>query len=221
MDRHTESLIYTKCPKTLRDKKESTPSSVSQPPRGRAIDPIETRPDRSDPSSATIARARATTARRRPTHRAREKTIRPRRASTARPRRRVVVASSRSRSPIAHPSSRETARPRRGLQKLGLISRVTTRQTRHTLAVSVAGRTTARATRSERRRRRTPDDATVVSHRSNAGKRKRASYLSTVPLLLSLLGGRLDGDRRGSLDGRGRDDKHSICFFRARVCRRE
>ena len=221
MVRHTESLIYTKCPKTLRDKKESTPSSVSQPPRGRAIDPIETRPDRSDPSSATIASARANTARRRPTHRAREKTIRPRRASTARPRRRVVASSSRSRSPIAHPSSRETARPRRGLQKLGLISRVTTRQTRHTLAVSVAGRTTARATRSERRRRRTPTRRWFPTDRARTnGARVVAVHRASVPLLLSLLGGRLDGDRRGSLDVRGRDDKHSICFFRARVCRR-
>lgn len=32
-----------------------------------------------------------------------------------------------------------------------------------------------------------------------------------VPLLLNLLGGSLDGDRRG-LDLRGRDDKHYLAF---------
>jgi len=81
----------------------------SRPCRNRP-DPIETRPDRSDPSSATIASARANTARRPPTHRAREKTIRARRASTARPRRRVVVA-----QPFANrtPVPRNRARPRR------------------------------------------------------------------------------------------------------------
>jgi len=180
---------------------------------------IRSRPDPIDPTPrARRSRARARTRREdRPRiERAKKQSARVARPPLAR----VVASSSRSRSPIAHPS-RETARVLGGLQKLGLISRVTARQTRHTLAVSVAGRTTARATRSERRRRRTPTRRWFPTDRARTnGARVVAVHRASVPLLLSLLGGRLDGDRRGSLDVRGRDDKHSICFFRARVCRR-
>ena len=165
MVRHTESLIYTKCPKTLRDKKESTPSSASQPPRG-AIDPIETRPDRSDPSSATIARARANTARRPPTHRAREKTIRARRASTARPRRRVVVA-----QPFANrtPVPRNRARPRRASKTRSHFTSHRPSNPTHTRGFGC--RANDRARDAERTSPATDADATVVSHRSSEDKR--------------------------------------------------
>jgi len=166
MVRHTESLIYTKCPKTLGDKKESTVSSVSQPPRGRAIDPIETRPDRSDPSSATIASARANTARRPPTHRAREKTIRARRASTARPRRRVVVA-----QPFANrtPVPRNRARPRRASKTRSHFTSHRPSNPTHTRGFGC--RANDRARDAERTSPATDADATVVSHRSSEDKR--------------------------------------------------
>ena len=106
MDRHTESLIYTKCPKTLRDKKESTPSSVSQPPRS-----IRSRPDPIDPTPrARRSRARARTRREdRPRiERAKKQSDRVAR----RPLARVVASRRRRRAAVRQSPTRRPAKPR-------------------------------------------------------------------------------------------------------------
>ena len=213
MVRHTESLIYTKCPKTLGDKKESTVSSVSQPPRSdrdptRSIRPLE-RDDR---------------------ERAREHGAKTAHASSARknnPRASRVhrsPASSRRRRAAVRQSHTRPAKPRASSE--GFKNSVSFHESppvkpdTHSRFRLPGERPRARrgANVADDGRRR--DGGFPPIERGQTGARVVAVHRASVPLLLSLLGGRLDGDRRGSLDVRGRDDKHSICFFRARVCRR-
>ena len=112
--------------------------------RPGARDPIDPRPDRSNPSNDTIADARANIARRTPANRTREKPIEPRSAFTDRLRRRVVV--------IAQPFPLVSTPPAKpypesgGLQKpIHLASNYSSNMT--TLAVSVAnGNARERAT---------------------------------------------------------------------------
>jgi len=216
MVRHTESLIYTKCPKTLGDKKESTVSSVSQPPRSdrdptRSIRPLE-RDDRERAREHGAKTAHASSARKN-----NPRASRVHRSPASSRRRRAAVRQSHTR-PAKPRASSEGFKNSVSFHESSPVKpdthsrfRLPGERPRARRGANVAGdgrRTTTR--------RWFPTDRA----RTNGSARVVAVHRASVPLLLSLLGGRLDGDRRGSLDVRGRDDKHSICFFRARVCRR-
>ena len=187
---------------------------------------IRSRPDPIDPTPrARRSRARARTRREDgpPIERAKKQSDRVAR----RPLARVVASSRRRRAAVRQSRTRRPAKPRASSEgfknsvsfhESPLVKpdthsrfRLPGERPRARRGANVAGdgrRTT---------RRWSPTDRA----RTNGSARVVAVHRASVPLLLSLLGGRLDGDRRGSLDVRGRDDKHSICFFRARVCRRE
>ena len=163
MDRHTESLIYTKCPKTLGDKKESTPSSsASQPPRSdrdptRSIRPLE-RDDRERAREHGAKTARASSARKNNPTASRVA------RSPASSRRRVVVAQPFANRPPVVPRNRASVRASK--TRSHFTSHDSSNPT-HTRGFGCRANDRARDAE-----RRTPtDDATVVSHRSNAGKR--------------------------------------------------
>ena len=211
MVRHTESLIYTKCPKTLGDKKESTVSSVSQPPRSdrdptRSIRPLE-RDDRERAREHGAKTAHASSARKN-----NPRASRVHRSPASSRRRRAAVRQSHTR-PAKPRASSEGFKNSVSFHESPPVKPDTHSRFR---LPGERPRARRRANVADGRRRRRDGGFPQIER----GKTERASSSSTVPLLLSLLGGRLDGDRRGSLDVRGRDDKHSICFFRARVCRR-
>ena len=165
MVRHTESLIYTKCPKTLGDKKESTPSSVSQPPRSdrdptRSIRPLE-RDDRERAREHGAKTAHPSSARKNnPT------ASRVHRSPASSRRRRVVAQPFANRAPVV---PRNRASSERASKTRSHFTSHRPSNPTHTRGFGC--RANDRARDAERTSPATDADATVVSHRSSEDKR--------------------------------------------------
>ena len=121
--------------------------------RPGARDPIEPRPDRSNPSNDTIADERANITRRTPANRTREKPIEPRSAFTDRLRRRVVVITQSF--PLVSTPPAKPYPESGGLQKPVHLT-INYSSNTMTLAVSVARKRMRRATAGCRRRATRP-----------------------------------------------------------------